>query len=83
MADTQSRQAGPAMETEPAEPRMSATEALDVLDEFHIKRSDMQRVYTALETMLEPDETSTPEVPQAADAQMMDQVFARKPTKSA
>lgn len=79
MADTQSMPAQPPMEVEPAEPRMSMTEAMDVLDEFHIKRGDMQRVYTALETMLEPDEKSTPEEPDTGpdDSQMMSSVFAR------
>ena len=33
---------------------MSMTEAMDVMDEFHIKRSDYDRVYSALETLTEP-----------------------------
>jgi len=79
MADTQSMPAEPKMETEPAEPRMSVTEAMDVLDEFHIRRGDMQRVYTALETMLEPAEETAPEEAdsEAGDGEMMSSVFAR------
>lgn len=39
---------------EAPEPRMSMSAAMDVLDEFHIKRSDYDRVYSALETVTEP-----------------------------
>ena len=79
MANTQSMPAEPKMETEPAEPSMSVTEAMDVLDEFHIRRGDMQRVYTALETMMEPPEAAEPPETDSekADGEMMSAVFAR------
>lgn len=39
---------------EAPEARMSVSAAMDVLDEFHIRRADYDRVYSALETLMEP-----------------------------
>lgn len=77
MAATEAMPAPPQMETEALEPRVSMTEAMDVLDEFHIKRSDMQRVYNALETILEPadDMGEQPEAAGGEDA-MAAEMFA-------
>lgn len=65
--------------TKPA-PGMSTSEAMDVLDEFHIKRSDYDRVMEALEAILGPsDETdSAPDADNKMDAQqaMADEMFA-------
>lgn len=67
------------VEIEPGETRMNVTAAMDVLDEFRIRRGDMQRVYDALETLLEPaeeteaDESETP----PDDSAMMSSVFAK------
>lgn len=41
---------------EPASAQMGVSDAMDVLDEFHIKRSDMARVMEALETVMGPGE---------------------------
>lgn len=76
MADTHAMPAGPAMTSEPDEARMSVTAAMDVLDEFHIRRGDMQRVYDAIETLMEPEDDAA-EAPEAPDDQAMaDQMFA-------
>ena len=51
---------------------MSMSEAMDVLDEFHIKRSDMDRVSAAIEAVMGPNE---PE-PAEAEADMAKEMFA-------
>lgn len=85
MADTHALPPEPMMEAEPAEQRMNVTAAMDVLDEFHIRRGDMQRVYDALETLLEPAEETEPgesETP-PDDSAMMSSVFAKGGAKQA
>jgi hypothetical protein len=56
----------------PADMSMSMSEAMDVLDEFHIKRSDMDRVSSAIEAVMGPSE---PELVQA-EADMAKEMFA-------
>lgn len=54
--------------------QMSMSDAMDVLDEFHIKRSDIERVMEALETVQGPDEEASE--PMAASApDMAAQIF--------
>lgn len=45
---------------EQASMQMGVSDAMDVLDEFHIKRSDMARVMEALETVMGPAEAAEP-----------------------
>ena len=60
--------------SQPMPAGMSMSEAMDVLDEFHIKRSDMDRVSAAIEAVVGPSE---PELVQAeAEADMAKEMFA-------
>jgi len=54
MAETAATMPTEPQMAEAPEPRMSMSEAMDIMDEFHIKRSDYDRVYSALETLVEP-----------------------------
>ena len=53
--------------------QMGMSEAMDVLDEFHIKRSDMARVMEALETVQGPAEEASE--PLAASPDMGKEIF--------
>jgi hypothetical protein len=53
---------------------MSMSEAMDVLDEFHIKRSDMDRVSSAIEAVMGPSEPGL--VQAEAEADMAKEMFS-------
>jgi hypothetical protein len=53
--------------------QMGMSEAMDVLDEFHIKRSDMARVMEALEVVQGPKEEAAE--PLAASPDMGKEIF--------
>ena len=55
---------------------MSMSEAMDVLDEFHIKRSDFDRVYSALETVTEPGGDTMESEAGDPEADMAREMFA-------
>jgi hypothetical protein len=51
--------AQPAEAPEAPSMQMGMSDAMDVLDEFHIKRSDIARVMEALETVTGPSEEAS------------------------
>lgn len=79
MADTAAMAPPPSM-GEPPQSSMSMTEAMDVLDEFHIKRSDYDRVMSAIEAVMGPGDEAEPmddadNAEGAGDADMAQEVF--------
>ena len=74
MAATEALPAPPMMAE--AAPQMSTTEAMDVLDEFHIKRGDMQRVCDACEVLMGPGEEAGDIAPEGDEQQMAAEMFA-------
>ena len=60
---------------QPTPAGMSMSEAMDVLDEFHIKRSDMDRVSAAIEAVMGPADNMM-EAGADPEADMAKEMFA-------
>lgn len=79
MAATEALPAEPMMQQAPG---MSMTEAMDVLDEFHIKRSDYDRVMAALEMVFGSADEAEP-APDEDNAALGDEIFATNRNRKA